>query len=109
MMVTDHCLYVLLRSATCRPDLTVGGLYWQAEDKSEGGHEHEHEHGKRERGIYVGHHQDRHKMQRCVKWGGVEEWLSRRLINQTADGVVEGLLSPEGITRHIPASELGEK
>ncbi|KAK4219670.1 hypothetical protein QBC37DRAFT_394553 [Rhypophila decipiens] len=110
----DHCIYVLFRSITCRPDLTIGGLYWEPSDE-EMGHGHEHEERKMKRDYAHmsmsggSHRDDRHKVQKCVKWEGVEAWLKIRLINQTSDDVFEGVMSPDGVVRHVPASELGDK
>lgn len=83
-VIVDHCLEILLRSAKCRPDLTIGGLYWEDEV-----------------GDVKVHRKAR--TQKCVKWEGIESWLEPRLLHRKS-GVLEGLKSPEGIVRHNPAS-----
>ena len=76
---------MLLRSARCRPDFTVGGFYWQSETAE----------------THTGNNE---KMQKCVKWDGLKTWLEPRLLDQT-HGVIEGALSPVGVVRHVPGLE----
>lgn len=83
-VIVDHCLEILLRSAKCRPDLTIGGLYWEDEVGNVKVHR-------------------KARTQKCVKWEGIESWLEPRLLHRKS-GVLEGLKSPEGIVRHNPAS-----
>lgn len=87
MIFLRCCLEILLRSAKCRPNLTIGGnpLYW--EDR-------------------FGHIKPNHNAvssQQCVKWEGIESWLEPRLLHYK-NGVVEGLKSEVGLVTHSPAS-----